>query len=66
MEHCKTCKGSGLKLRTKPFQCPQPHPQGVLVCIHCENVPKGNYVTCEECYGSGVVTPRLKVITDKK
>ena len=66
MEHCKTCKGSGLILRKKPFQCTQPHTQGVMVCIKCENVPKGNYVTCNECYGSGITPPHLKVITDKQ
>lgn len=53
MEQCKICQGSGLRMRTIPYVCPVMHSVGVVKCMHCENISKGKYVTCEECLGAG-------------
>lgn len=55
MERCKICQGTGLVRRKTPYVCPGLHSEGILSCVRCENVPKGLYVTCEECYGEGEI-----------
>ena len=53
MERCKKCQGTGWIPRDKPFICPGLHTDGIISCMLCENVSKGNYITCDECYGAG-------------
>jgi hypothetical protein len=53
---CKHCEGCGFVLRKEEFVCPSgKHPSSVHSCMFCENIDKGLYKECDECYGSGSV-----------
>lgn len=53
MKRCKICKGIGLVQRETPFVCAVPHGKQTLTCMHCENINKGKYTTCDNCAGAG-------------
>ncbi len=54
-QQCKKCQGTGWILRDTPYICPGIHTPGVISCMLCENVQKGNYETCDKCNGSGEI-----------
>jgi len=53
MDRCKLCKGTGFVLRDTQFVCGIPHAKQTLTCMHCENVNKGKYISCENCDSTG-------------
>ena len=63
---CQSCKGIGLTSRNEPFICKHcVNNEKVLRCYLCENVGKGKYIECNECYGIGYILINNKYIDEK-